>query len=93
MIKLSFKNNYRRYVGYVGKYKLDFNFLCISKTLQPVLSSVDLQPTYINQRTGDLEGVYKKRDWLEDDICEKPQKFTVLSAGNCYVISHSRYFC
>ena len=35
------------YVGYVGKYKLDFNFLCISKALQPELTFVGLKPTYL----------------------------------------------
>ena len=36
------------YVGYVGKYKLDFNFLCISKAVQPVLSSISLKPTCLS---------------------------------------------
>jgi hypothetical protein len=36
-------------VGYVGKYKLDLHFLCISIALQPVLSIVGLQPTLIHQ--------------------------------------------
>ncbi|MFT5840801.1 MAG: hypothetical protein ACI9UT_003315, partial [Flavobacteriales bacterium] len=36
------------YVGYVGKYKLDFNFLCISKAVQPVLSTISLKPTCLS---------------------------------------------
>jgi hypothetical protein len=46
--KLIFKKYCMEYVGCEGKYKLDFNFLCISKAVQPVLSTISLKPIYIS---------------------------------------------